>query len=167
MPENHCRRSVCSDRAQQGSKLSRSADCRRQLWTLSASCRRTLCALLVLNLRGAASTLVGQLLNLMADSGEPCHLTVRQLRRADEAVFGEWNKRTVSVCENPASSQPRPSVSVRAACRSSAPQATRVAAQLLPTSVPSACRLRYTRSGPARIAIANMLSSGSPSTHGG
>src|SRR5439155_23182445 len=66
---------------QQGLKLSRSAGFRRQLWERVGVVVDELSApVLVLNLRAARSTLVGQFLNLMANSGEPCHLTVRQLR---------------------------------------------------------------------------------------
>jgi uncharacterized protein (TIGR02679 family) len=146
---------------QQGLKLSRSADCRRQLWDSVGVVVDELSApVLVLNLRGAASTLVGQLLNLMADSGEPCHLTVRQLRRADESVFGEWNKRTVSVCENPsviaAAAQRLGPRSLPLICTAGQPAS---AAQLLIDLLCRAgCRLRYHGDlDPPGIAIANML----------
>jgi uncharacterized protein (TIGR02679 family) len=146
---------------QQGRKLSRSADCRRQLWDFVGVVVDELSApVLVLNLRGAASTLVGQLLNLMADSGEPSHLTVRQLRRAGERVFREWNNRTVSVCENPsviaAAAQRLGPRSLPLICTAGQPAS---AGQLLLDLLCRAgCRLRYHGDlDPPGIAIANML----------
>jgi uncharacterized protein (TIGR02679 family) len=146
---------------QQGLMPSRSARFRRQLWDVVGVVVDELSApVLVLNLRGAASTLVGQLLNLMADSGEPCHLTVRQLRRSDERVFEGWNNRTVSVCENPsviaAAAQRLGPRSLPLVCTAGQPAS---AAQLLLGHLRQAgCRLRYHGDlDPPGIAIANML----------
>jgi uncharacterized protein (TIGR02679 family) len=146
---------------QQGLRLSRSADFRRRLWDLVGVVVDELSApVLVLNLRGAASTLVGRVLNVMADSGEPCHLTVRQLRRADGRVFGEWNNRTIYVCENP-------SVIAAAAQRlgprslpliSTAGQPASAAQLLFGLLCQAGCRLRYHGDlDTPGIAIANML----------
>jgi len=146
---------------QQGLKLSRAADCRRQLWDLVGVVVDELSApVLVLNLRGTASTLIGQLLNLMADSGEPCHLTVRQLRSAGERVFREWNNRTVSVCENPsviaAAAQRLGPRSLPLICTAGQPASA--AQLLLDLLCRTGCRLRYHGDlDPPGIAIANML----------
>ena len=131
---------------QQGLKLTRSADCRREVWDLVGVVVDELSApVLVLNLRGMASTLVGQLLNMMADLGEPCHLTVRQLRRADGQIFGELSTCTIYVCENPsviaAAAQRLGPRSLPLVCTAGQPAS---AAQLLLGHLRQAgCRLRY------------------------
>ena len=145
---------------QQGLKLSRSADFRRQMWESVGVVVDELSApVLVLNLRAARSTLVGQFLNLMANSGEPCHLTVRQLRTAAGA-FGEWNNRTIYVCENPtvvaAAAKRLGPRSQPLICTAGQPAS---AAQLLLGHLCQAgCRLRYHGDVDSPgIAIANLL----------
>ena len=153
-----CMRAIAQ---QQGLKLSRSADFRRQLWERVGVVVDELSApVLVLNLRAEASTLVGQFLNLMADSGEPCHLTVRQLRTVDGTAFGKWTNRTISVCENPsviaAAAQRLGARSLPLICTAGQPAS---AAQLLLGHLRQAgCRLRYHGDLDAPgIAIANLL----------
>jgi len=146
---------------QQGLKLSRSAGFRRQLWERVGVVVDELSApVLVLNLRAARLTLVGQFLNLMANSGEPCHLTVRQLRTVDGRAFGEWTSRTIYVCENPsviaAAAERLGSRSLPLICTAGQPAS---AAQLLLGHLCQAgCRLRYHGDlDTPGIAIANLL----------
>ena len=76
---------------------------RRDAWeTLGVLCDEVSAPVLVLNLRADSDSLTGQSLNLHADAGEPCRLSVRQLKRHppifDLATVGP----AVFVCENPA-----------------------------------------------------------------
>lgn len=145
---------------QQGLKLSRSADFRRQLWEGVGVVVDELSApVLVLNLRAVQSTLAGQFLNLMADSGEPCHLTVRQLRAVDGRAFAERTNRTVYVCENPsvitAAAQRLGSRSLPLVCTAGQPAS---ADSLLLGHCRASCRMRYHGDLDAPgIAIANLL----------
>lgn len=146
---------------QQGLPPSRSADFRRERWDFVGVVVDELCApVLVLNLRGDPSTLVGRLLNVMAAAGEPCHLTVRQLRAAGENAFGELREIPVHVCENPsviaAAAQRLGARSLPLICTSGQPAS---AAQLLLRQLREAgCRILYhgdmDRAG---IGIANFL----------
>jgi len=131
---------------QQGLKLSRSADCRRQLWDSVGVVVDELSApVLVLNLRGAASTLVGQLLNLMADSANHVILPFASFAGRTKRSSENGTSARSRFARIPASSQPRPSVSVRAACRSSAPRGNpRPRRSFCSTFCAEAgCRLRY------------------------
>ena len=72
---------------------------RRQAWAAVGVELDPLSAtVLVLGLRTAGDGLVAQLLRACADAGEPCRLTLRQLRREPVVVDHE----VVFVCENPA-----------------------------------------------------------------
>jgi uncharacterized protein (TIGR02679 family) len=96
----------------------------------------------------------------MANSGEPCHLTVRQLRTVDGRAFGEWTNRTIYVCENPsviaAAAKRLGSRSLPLICTAGQPAS---AAQLLLGHLCQAgCRLRYHGDlDTPGIAIANLL----------
>lgn len=86
---------------QHGSRPPRSAEARRKLWDIVGVVVDELSApVLVLNLRADPATLVGSLLNPMADAGEPCHLTVRQLRRIEANAFVSFDGAKIYVCEN-------------------------------------------------------------------
>lgn len=74
---------------------------RREAWDGAGVLLDELSApVLVLNLGAAPDSLAGRVLSLHAAAGEPCRLSVRQLRRAPPRF--EMSGREVFVCENPA-----------------------------------------------------------------
>lgn len=146
---------------QHGAKAPRSAEARRRLWDLSGIVTDELSApVLVLNLRPDSSTLVGQWLALMAGAGEPCHLTVRQLRQIDSSAFRPLSASAVHVCENPsvvaAAAHRLGAKSLPLICTAGQPAS---AAQLLLRLLRGAgCELVYHGDfDPPGIAIANLL----------
>jgi len=56
---------------------------------------------LVWNLRAGGDSLVGQVLNLHADIGEPVRLTLSQLRKHGVGSLHPPADRVISICENP------------------------------------------------------------------
>jgi uncharacterized protein (TIGR02679 family) len=142
-------------------KEPRSAESRRKLWDRVGIVVDELCApVLTLNLPGTADSCVGKLLNLMRSAGEPCHLSVRQLRRVNEDAFGNLAGMVVYVCENPsvvaAAAQRLGKRSHPLICTSGQPAS---AAQLLIRQLSDAgCRMCYHGDfDAAGISIANLM----------
>lgn len=77
------------------------AENRREVWAAVGVIADELSApVLVLNLPALPSGVAGKQLRLLAETGEPTHLTVRQLLR-DPPQFESGRGGTVFVCENP------------------------------------------------------------------
>lgn len=75
---------------------------RREAWASLGVLLDDLSApVLVLNLRASGSHHVSRVLDACADAGEPCHLTLRQLRRSPPRFVPEMTGPSVFVCENP------------------------------------------------------------------
>jgi uncharacterized protein (TIGR02679 family) len=134
---------------------------RRHLWEWAGVVIDELSApVLVLNLRADSATLVGRVLNTMADAGEPCHISVRLLRSAGAIAFANMTGKVVYACENPsvvatAAQRLGPACSPLI-CTAGQPAS---AAQLLMFHLRQAeCRLRYHGDFDyAGIGIANLL----------
>jgi uncharacterized protein (TIGR02679 family) len=134
---------------------------RRQLWEWAGVVVDELSApVLVLNLRADPDTLVGKLLNTLADAGEPCHLSVRLLRSAGASAFNLLSSSTVFACENPsiiaAAAQRLGPYSHPLICTAGQPAAA--PQMLIATLRQAGCRIRYHGDfDPAGINIANLL----------
>lgn len=78
------------------------AAARREAWEALGVLLDDLSApVLTLNLRSSGPAAINQALNTWADVGEPCHLTLRQLRRTPPGFSIAVTGSRVFVCENP------------------------------------------------------------------
>jgi uncharacterized protein (TIGR02679 family) len=78
------------------------AAARREAWEAMGVLLDDLSApVLTLNLRSSGAAAINQMLNTWADIGEPCHLTLRQLRRTPPGFSIDVTGSRVFVCENP------------------------------------------------------------------
>jgi len=78
------------------------AQARREAWgSLGVALDNLSAPVLVLNLRASGSHPLGRVLDTFADAGEPCHLTLRQLRNFPPGFTREMTGPQVFICENP------------------------------------------------------------------
>jgi uncharacterized protein (TIGR02679 family) len=141
----------------QGVPFKASAGARRRLWSSVGVVVDELSSpVLTLNIRADAGTQVGAL--LAALMGEPCYLTVRQLRRMQGSWFAGMDE--VYVCENP-SVVAEAAGALGARCKPvvcTAGQPASAAQMLLALLKEAGCRLRYHGDiDPAGVAITNLM----------